>query len=174
MKKLTLITVLAIFAMLTASIAQPMQGRGFGKGKKLMGKIPGYNFYDMNQKDLGLNADQLKKLKSIDDSFQKERIDARAKIQHAGLELKNEADKTNINKDVLLSKQDNVQKLRNDMQKRAMSYKIDLYNVLTDEQRSKIDDIKRNCPNIGNMGPGGKGQCDGMGKGLGKGNCNRR
>jgi len=102
MKKLTLITVLAIFAMLTASIAQPMCGGGFGKGKNMMGKIPGYFFYDMNQKDLGLNADQLKKLKLIDDSFQKERIDMRAKIQHSALDLKNEMDKTNINKDALL------------------------------------------------------------------------
>jgi len=170
MKKITLITVLMMFAMLAASIAQPMQSRGFGKGMKMMNKFPGYTFYDMNQKDLGLSADQLKKLKFIDDAFQKERIDMRAKIQHSALELKDEMDKTNINKDALLAKQDNVQKLKNDMQKKAMSYKVDLYNVLTDEQKAKIGEIKRNCTNrAGGNFPWGKGQCDGTGKGPGKG-----
>ena len=173
MKKLTLITILAIFAIFTSSIAQPMQGRGCSKGMKMFNKIPGYNFYDNNQKELGLSADQLKKLKAIDDAFQNERIDIRAKIGHAALDMKGEFQKGNINKNDVLAKQDNMQKLRNEVQKRAMAYKIDLYNVLTDEQKAKIDDIRNNCANHGNMGGSGKGQCDGTGPGkctgMGKG-----
>jgi|GEM_PF-4239226 len=170
MKRLTLITAMMMLALITAGIAQPLCGKGMGKGmgqgKGMMGKVPGYNFYDMNQKELGLTADQLKKLKQIDDAFQKERIDGRAKCQHAGLEMKNEFSKGSINKDALLAKQDNIQKLRNDMQKRALTYKIDLYNVLTEDQKSKIDDIKRECIHQGGMGQG-KGQCDGSGRGMG-------
>ncbi|ROL60977.1 periplasmic heavy metal sensor [Bacteroidetes/Chlorobi group bacterium ChocPot_Mid] len=169
MKKITLMTLIAIFAIVNVGLAQPMQGRGFGKGNNSMGKIPGYNFYEINQKDLGLSAEQLKKLKTIDDAFQKERIDMQAKIQHAALDMKNEAGKSNISKDALLSKQDNVQKLRNEMQKKALAYKIDLYNVLSDEQKAKINDIKSNCARQCNFGQGFGKQFNGPNKGQGPG-----
>lgn len=163
-------TLIAIFAIVNVGLAQPMQGMGFGKGNNLMGKIPGYNFYEINQKDLGLSADQLKKLKTIDEAFQKERIDMQAKIQHAVLDMKNEAGKSNLSKDAMLAKQDNVQKLRNEMQKKALTYKIDLFSVLSDEQKAKIDDIQRNCAYQGNGGKGyGSRQCNGPNKGQGFG-----
>ncbi|MFC2130731.1 Spy/CpxP family protein refolding chaperone [Bacteroidota bacterium] len=170
MKKLTLITIIAMFATLAITIAQPMHGRAFHGKQGLMGKLSGFNFYENNVDELKLNDAQVKQLKEIDDAFQKERIDLRAKIMHAGLDLKNEMRKTSINKDEALNKQDVVLKMKNDMQKRAMSYKIDLNNVLNDEQKSKIDDIRKNCrkEGIGNN-RSGKGQCDGSGKGMGSG-----
>lgn len=173
MKKLALITMIAILLTASWADAQPGRGNGMNKGGKAayMQKFPGFHFYDMYQDELKLDDSQMKKMEQLDDAFQKERIDMQAKMKYAGLELKKELDQKTINKAEILKKQEVIQNLKNAMQKKAMEYKIDLFNLLTDDQKDKMDDIKKSCRKDGRgqgMGRGqGKGNCDGSGRGQG-------
>ena len=173
MKKLALITIIAL--LLSASWADARQGRGKGMhqgdGAAYMMKFPGFHFYEMFQTDLKLDDSQLKKMEDLDDAFQKERIDLQSKVKYAGLELKKELDQKNINKSEVLKKQEVVQSFKNNMMKRGMEYKLDLFNILTSEQKDKMQDVRKNrmkdgkCNGKG-MGMGrGNGDCDGSGRG---------
>jgi Spy/CpxP family protein refolding chaperone len=176
MKKLSIIGIIAIFAAVTVIIAQPMNSKGIGYGNKgMMTNLPGYDFYEIYQSELGINNSQMEKLKNIYNTFLKERIDLQAKIRHSGLDLKNQLDNNSVNKEQALSKQDAVTKLRDQMQKKALTYKIDLNNVLTDEQKAKIDDIRIQCRKDGlSKSKSRRGQRDGTGRGQrgsGRGMC---
>ena len=166
MKKLALIAIIAL--LLSASWADARQGRGKGmnqgSGSDYMMKYPGFHFYDMFQSDLKLDDSQMKKMQEIDDIFQKDRIDLQSKVKYAGLELKKELDQKNINKSEVLKKQELVQNLRNNMMKRGMEYKLDLYSILSSEQKTQLDEVRKNRMKDG------KGQ--GRGKGMGRGNAN--
>jgi Spy/CpxP family protein refolding chaperone len=166
MKKLALIAIIAL--LLSASWADARQGRGKGmnqgRGSAYMMKYPGFHFYDMFQSDLKLDNSQIKKMQEIDDVFQKERIDLQSKVKYAGLDLKKELDQKNINKSEVLKKQELVQNLRNNMMKRGMEYKLDLYSILSSEQKTQLDEVRKNRMKDE------KGQ--GRGKGMGRGNAN--
>lgn len=171
MKKIAIITIVVI--LLAASWADARPGRGMNGGDKgaLMMKFPGLKFYQVNQDELKLDDEQLEKMEQIDESFQKEKIDLQSKIKYAGLELKKELDKTVFSKEEVLKRQETIQNLKNYIQKRALEYRLDIYNVLTEEQKINLDKVKKSCMKSG-MGSGSgrghnRGKCDGSGQGFG-------
>lgn len=170
MKKLALLLTALFFTFSFIADAQlrSFWGKGFGPGNPQMFKYPGYQFYQRFKVELSLTNEQLDKMEKIDDSFQKERIDLQSKLEFAQLELQKAIQKDN-SKDVILSKQDKVNDLKNQMQKIVLSYKLDLYNILTKEQKTKIDDLRAECRKNFRQGRGkGKGI---NGPGNGPGNC---
>jgi len=172
MKRLILLATALFLTFGLMADAQPRgrMGGGFGLHQTQMLKYPGYQFYQRFSNKLDLSNEQLTKMEKIDDDFQKARIDMQSKIELSEIEFR-KAMQNNSSKDDILAKQDKISNLRNQMQKMALSYKIDLYNLLTSDQKEKLDDLRADLrKNM--MEQRGSGFGKGMrGPGRGPGNC---
>ncbi len=145
MKKLILSTFAVMLLLIASATAQPGFGRGMHKGMmgmKGINNLPGFRFYEMFQSDLKISDKQIDQMKAIDSKFNDEVIDLKAEAQHTGLKMKDEISKTDIDKNAILSNQDNLSNVKNKIAKRVMTYKIDLYNVLTKEQKGNSKTLR--------------------------------
>lgn len=152
----TLITALAIIALLAPGYVQAQHGQFMGKSD------------DLKLTDQQLEQMQLQKL-----AHQKEMVQVKADLEKAKLELKEIMIAKQIDKKAALKKQEAISALNADIAKIRLAYKIDHLQSLTDEQRTKM---RKQMMRRGHRG-GGRGHgdmdmdCDmdfGPGKGHGR------
>lgn len=193
MKKMILSTITVMLFFIASVTAQPGFGRGMQSGMhrgmqsgmhrgmqsgmhrgmhrgmigdKAMNNLPGFKFYQMFKADLKLSDKQLEKMGTLDSKFNNDIIDLKAEAQHAGLKMKESTLKVDIDKNTVLSNMDQISNTKNKIAKRVMAYKIDLYNVLTSEQKENSKTLRIN------MMKERRGNCQGMG--MGKPSFERR
>jgi len=126
-------------------------GRGFGQGM---------------QDNLDLTADQVKQAQSIRLEAQKKLIPLQSDLELARIDL-HEAIRSGANQSVIDSKIDAMSVIKTKMQKIKIGQMVQFRNMLTEEQREKLD-----ASPMMMHGGGGRGMHDGgHGMGMHDGSC---
>ena len=173
MKKLimTLVTVIAVTAFAASAFAfGPGWGRGHGGGPCYGGEIKALS-------ELNLTAEQTAKTNALREAHLKDIKPLQDKMFSKRGDLKLLWLQTNPDKDKIMAVQKEIRKLRDQMQDKMTSYRLDVLNVLTPEQREKLKSLKMRYgfgPGMGggrgwHDGPGHHGGGPGMGPGAGPG-----
>jgi Spy/CpxP family protein refolding chaperone len=174
MKKLifgtALILALAIVGLSAKGFSEgagEMGGRGHGmkgmhgKGMRGMGmmgpQMPGGDFYQRFSDDLNLTDQQVEKIEQLQTNFESSQLDKKQELERLMLDMKNQM-KEDYDRSKIESLYKKAIDLKTDLQLKAMNYKLDLVDVLTDEQREKMKEIMK----------------DKMKKRMGKGKGSRR
>ena len=159
MKKLifgtALILALAIVGLSAKGFSEgggEMGGRGHGmkgmhgKGMKGMGmmgpQMPGGDFYDQFSDDLKLTDQQLEKIEQLQTNFESSQLDKKQELERLMLDMKNQM-KEDYDRAKIESLYKKAIDLKTDLQLKALTYKLDLVDVLTDEQREKMKEIMK-------------------------------
>ncbi len=141
-----------------------MMGRGHGgEGGQQLGRI--LQMAD----ELNLTQDQKDSIMKMQKTFGVERIDTKANLEKAQLELRNLRMSQASDADILAAI-DKVGQYRTDMQKMMFRHRQATKNVLTDEQQAKLKDMRQQrfnedhqmMPGMGQGRQGGRGQGQGM------------
>ncbi len=172
---------IAVALMLTTAFAFADPGRrgprGDGPGCARGG--PGWGQMDdgvpgpamlLNLADeIGLDEGQKTKISNMTEEFGISRIDLRAELDKARLELRHL--KTNDASDAeVLSMMDKIGNLRTEMQKMRYTHRQAVKNVLTDQQIDKLNELrKEHRAQRGQFGHQGYGKGSGHGQGSGPG-----
>jgi len=113
--------------------------------------------------EIGLSDAQKAKITSMMKEFGMDRIDMKAELDKAQLELKhmrlNEASEADV-----LAQMDKVGELRTELRKAGYSHRQAVKNVLTDEQLDKLDELRQER----REGRANKSRGDGHGKRMNK------
>ena len=112
-------------------------GAGGMMGRNIIGS------YLRRADELGLTEDQVKKLKDRETAFLKETIDLRAKLQVAGIELRELLDQDTVNMNAVEKKVRANQDIAVNLILSSIRANVDAKNILTPDQRKKADDMKR-------------------------------
>ncbi len=154
MKKLFFASAIALIFALVSSFAQPRGGcSSFGPEHRFEGvghhfsggKLSGFHFYKKRAEDLSLSDSQIDKMKEKVFAFEKEMIDLKGAVKRAAIEMKQEASKDKISEGKLSQALDNMLKAKNKAVKKAFKHKMDLYNMLNDEQKKKLKELRKEC-----------------------------
>ncbi len=165
MKKLITLTVVAFLICVVSINAQMrpkmddkpvkrmdmncMMGKGhMDKDMRMMkykkGIFLGYMFYQRVAEEIKLTDSQLQKIRDLDFKAKEELIDLKAKMQHLGLKMKQMMLDDNFNKQDLLSLNKKILQLKSQMEELNFKTKLEMYSVLTAEQRKNLKDLKMN------------------------------
>jgi len=161
----SMVIVLAIILVLPAStIAQP--GRGHGR---MMEKLE-------------LTKDQETKIEALRNDHQKKMIDLRADLEKARLEMKQLLSKGDYSRSEYLNMTSKIAKIHETIQNSRANHQMDVYDLLTKDQKTKWNEFRADRPGKGGMGFNsdfGKGNGKGFhrgggrgGRGGGRGMCN--
>jgi len=168
MKKKLFIVGIALLALAFA-VSAIAQGRGqmggSGKGYRCdMTTIPGLN----------LSAEQNQKIKDLQSAHWKDVQPLRDKMGTKRQELRQLWQQTTPDQAKIDAKQKEIQDLRGKLQENQTKYRISVQNVLTPEQKEKVQSANWGCPHMkggnkgGHMG-GPKGEMMGGPRGQGMG-----
>jgi len=136
---------------------------GFGGGPGGQFGQPGMMGILRHADDLGLTDDQKSKLEDMQTQFAKERIDLKAEMEKAQIDLRQLMKADNPNEMAVSSAIDRTTKLRGDMAKMRFRHKMAVQKVLTADQIKKLKEMPKK------MMSQRHGRCDGMGMGMGMG-----
>jgi Spy/CpxP family protein refolding chaperone len=164
MKKLimTLVTVIAVTAFAASALAfGPGWGRGHGGGPCYGGDITALS-------ELNLTAEQTAKTNALREAHLKDIKPLQDKMFSKRGELKLLWLQTNPDKDKIITVQKEIRTLRDQMQDKMTSYRLDVLKVLTPEQQEKLKSLKMRRGFGPGMG-GGRGWHGGPGMGPGGG-----
>jgi Spy/CpxP family protein refolding chaperone len=100
-------------------------GRGFQKGNMI--------------KKLNLTTDQKDKIGSFREKFQKTMIDLKADLQKAMVDKREIVRKGNIDRKAYLTIEEKITGIKAKMKSEMDNHKMDIYSVLTDEQKQKVE-----------------------------------
>lgn len=100
-------------------------GHGFQKGNII--------------KKLNLTTEQKDKIGSFREKFQKTMIDLKADLQKTLVDKREVVRKGNIDRKVYLSLEDKISAIKTKMKSEIDNHKMDIYSVLTDEQKQKVE-----------------------------------
>jgi Spy/CpxP family protein refolding chaperone len=141
------------------------QGRGMGMGDRPdgpgMGKCggdgPGIGHFLQMAEQLGLTDQQREQFKKMQTEFKLQMIDKDAAVEKADVQLRSAMmdDKTSEAEVGRLI--DQVAKLRADVQKARYSHQKQMKGVLTAEQLTKSQELRKTCMKKGEAGCKGKG-----------------
>jgi hypothetical protein len=127
-----------------------MGGRGMMDGRMMemgdggmMGEQGSIGIYLLCAGELGLNNEQVKKLKDRQSAFLKESIDLRAKLQVSRIELSELLDQDPVNMTAVEKKVRANQDLTATLILAAIRANQDAKNILTPDQRKKAETLKR-------------------------------
>lgn len=151
-----LLIVLLLTVVTTNTDAQFRKNRNFNKNN-CIGQM---NECRLNLEDkLNLTADQKEKIEKLRSTHQKEMVDLKASMEKLHLEMKDLRQSGDLKRSDVLAKVEQINNLRSKITLKAANHRMDVYEILTPEQRKVWEDIKpfRN----------GKGN----GRGNGRGNC---
>lgn len=174
MKKTLLIVGIALLALAVASSAFA-QGRG-----RMGGPGMGYRCDITALPGLNLSADQVQKIRDQQNAHWKEILPLRNQMVAKRLELRQLWLQKTPDRARIETVQKEVQDLRGKLQANQTRYRFDQLNVLTPEQRDRVQASNWGCPRMmgghrggpkGGMmgGPRGQGMGPGMGMGPGAG-----
>jgi Spy/CpxP family protein refolding chaperone len=199
MKKAIIVMAAALLALPLTALAQKGQGgamcdgsgpgpMGMGMGQGMHRHMPGHDgrwgrgdgggmalFGLMRNADaIGLTDKQKADIKKMVESFQIDRIDRQAALDKAEVKLRGlMMDDKAVENDVL-GQIDQVSKLKADLQKMRYQHHKQIQNVLTDEQKAKLKELRQtrmqgNSRSGGHKGMPGRGMGHGMKPGMGQG-----
>jgi len=188
MKKIITIVV-ALAALTIAATAAQAGGRG-----KRMNCAPGMSMQQQNcagamgqrqgrgggihrllamADEIGLNEDQIGRLKTMSTEFRKSMIDDRAELQKAQVDL-HILRMDDSRADDVFKLMDNIGRMKTEMQKNRYLHRQQIEAVLTDDQRDKLEELRletlRSPRGLGFQG-NPRGARQGSGMGYGPGNC---
>ncbi|WP_446009015.1 Spy/CpxP family protein refolding chaperone [Candidatus Electrothrix sp.] len=166
---------------MTANACRRGGGGGQGGGCAMKGGQNGKNFGGalgvwrnaQAVKDLGLNADQVGKLKNADFAAREKQQDLRAEMSRLHLKMDQEFSADKVNDDAVRKLSKQLAAVKGKMIEQRTETRLVLQNLLTPEQLDKINSqrgqgvgkgMKKNCKMNGN----GQGSGNGMKKGMGR------
>jgi len=88
--------------------------------------------------ELGLEADAIKKAEDIWYAHQKEMLDLKYKIDKARLELEEYVAGGKFSVDKILEKWTNIQKLKDNMERKRMEFRIAIFKLLPKEKQKEM------------------------------------
>lgn len=91
---------------------------------------------------LNLTEDQSKQIDDLRNKYQEQMIDLRAEQQKARLENRNLRKSENLNRNDLLKQTQKMNNIRNKISEARANHFMDVYEVLSDEQRKIWADLK--------------------------------
>lgn len=138
------------------------RGHGFGDGERHFGRI--LQMAD----EIGLTQEQKDAVLKMQKTFGNERIDRKANLEKAELELRN-LRLSNAGDSEILAAMDKVGRFKTDMQKMRFRHQQAMDKVLTDEQRDKLKEMRKQRYNKDCPFTPGEGPRDGSGAGPGPG-----
>ena len=144
-------TFLLVIGVAQLGLAQPgdRDGRGFGDGPRFgrgpgMCQEPGFGQGDgpgilAKAEALELTTEQIKKIKAMRLDMAKEKIRLRSELELKQLELRElmSADEPDIRR--IEAKIDEMAPLRTELQKKRIEHRLAVRNVLTQEQKAKLE-----------------------------------
>ncbi len=174
MKRLSLITVLALTLVATTAFARGRHGkRGFG------GPGPNPVLAHAMLKDAGLSADQIAKIDKLHDAAQRKMIDLNHDLQLARLDMRKLLTPFKVNKPAVFKQLDKIDAIKSKLKKVHVGLRLDIRGVMTEQQWEKVRLMRAKMragrhgrargPNGPGMGPGGAGGGMGPGAGMGAG-----
>ena len=92
---------------------------------------------------LELTDAQKEKLETIRTTFQKERIDKKAEVDKARVDLRVLRHDENANENEVMAAIDKVSYLKADLQKMAYRHRKEVQSVLTEEQLNKLEELRK-------------------------------
>jgi len=166
MKKLTtiLVTLIAVTALTASAFAfGPGWGRGYGSG-------PYYGPDERAYSGLNLTAEQTAKINALRDAYLKDTKPLQDKLFSKRGDLKLLWLQTNPDQNKILAVQKEIRALRDQMQDKMTTQRLEVLKVLTPEQQEKIKSFRMGR----GFGPGMRGgpgfQGGGPGMGMMRGN----
>jgi Spy/CpxP family protein refolding chaperone len=127
------------------------EGRGGGQGMHKMGghgmgkmgpQLPGARFYENFAEELNLSEEQLDKIGSIQNKNEKEMLDRKQEIERLMLDVRNQMDE-DYDRAKIEPLMQKVIELKSNLQILSLNYKLDLLDVLTDDQRTKMKKLAK-------------------------------
>lgn len=97
---------------------------------------------DDAQKDLNITKEQREKMKKIRQDAKKANIPLKSQLELKGIELKELMDAETANKDAIAAKIKEIDAVKTQIKINSVNARIDSRNVLTKEQREKIEQMK--------------------------------
>lgn len=150
-KKVTILTLIAVGLILIsasftvdAAVMSPrmMRHAGFRIGMAEKNLFPGHML--MRFKDeIGLTEDQVSKIEKMQELFQETAIRKSADIKIQSLKLRSYLKDDQINRKKMGKMIRDIAKMKTDMQIDRMNYLLDLKSLLTPEQLTKIEELKK-------------------------------
>ena len=165
---MTVAAVAGLVAMLMAFDASAQRG-GKGRGRGMSGL--GYG-----AAALDLSTDQKAKIEKLRSQMMKDLAPITAKLDELRRQMQKlwAADQPSEKK--IMAKQREMDKYRQKIRERRMQFRLDVFAVLTDEQRKRLNEFRKARPGRGGRGGRGGGfgfDCDlggfGCGQGRGRG-----
>jgi Spy/CpxP family protein refolding chaperone len=94
---------------------------------------------------LDLTKEQKDKIDDLRLQHKKEMIDLKAELQKARLGLEEIRDKDNFTRSEVISGVENINKIKNEISLKAANHRMDIYEQLTDEQKTVWQENKGDC-----------------------------
>lgn len=171
MKKFTIITLIAAFAISAAVLAGPGMGRRGGcgfdephhfgqRGPGMRGgpghHQPGPGMLLRFSDELDLTEEQVDRLETLQTQFSKDMIDRRAEAKKARIELRSlmrgDAPESEVEAAI-----DNVTRLRGENMKTRYRHRQQIESVLTEQQLEQLEEMRREGPRGGDCPKGRHG-----------------
>lgn len=155
MRKALLTTIVALVLVGTVSLSAFAFGAGRGQG-------PNQTRAPRLYEGLNLTSEQQQKLLVIRQDFQKETQSLRFEMQKKQLELRQLWSAQSLNRSAIEAKEKDITGLRVEMVNKARTMQDKMKNILTSEQRKKLEEAGFNCtPGAGGQGRRGGGRMGG-------------
>ena len=162
-KKFVIIALVALLAVGTVSVALSYGRRG-GWGKP--GMRPGSRMATREKAESDLSKEQLEKLQSLRDDFDKGTLSLRNELELKSLELRQLWTADELDEEAIIARSKEVSDLQSQLQEKTVRHRLDVAKVLTKEQRSQF--LARGPRGYG-FGPRGRGHAGDPGMGRGRG-----
>lgn len=172
MRKLTLLTMLIIFA--AASMLQAQIGhcdRPIGSGMHHRGFGDGHFPLMECKEELSLTDEQTDKIGNINFEFRNKMIDLKAEMEKLQLSKRHEMKSDNPDKAKVLMLTKQINDVHGRIAESNVEHKFTLREVLTKEQLEKWQDCRHKCKNRCGNSPRLDAPGDGSGRGM---KCGRR
>lgn len=125
----------------------------------------GQNFY-RNHEQLNLTDQQKAKLEDLRMQHQEKMVDMRAELDKARIETQRLRRSDKLNRSDVINQTKKMSNIRNKMAEARANHMMDVYELLTDEQRKIWNDLKYDKPRFkdgrkkGNHGKGYRDRCN--------------
>lgn len=135
-------------------------GKGCGGGMDgllggICGNLPSPCGLLCKKAEMGLDDNQISKLKELKSNSKKAKVKQHAEIKILQIELQELLDEKTVDKDAAYAKLDAIGSLRMKMAKDCLDTKLAARGILTPEQLQKWEAVKKSCPKD-DPGCGGK------------------
>lgn len=147
MKKLSILVLGMAFVLSASLVFAGPRGWGHGMG-------PGYGWCPYTDSNLNLTEEQSAKLQTLRETYLKEITPLQNQVFVKKSELRLLWNAANPDRDKIMAKQNEINKLQQQIQEKATQYQFEIRNILTPEQRPKVRNFG---PGYG-YGPGWKMQ----------------